>query len=107
MGRVNSVEQEMVGLRAEMVVFETKEEEELGEGERDEREDWNDEMWEARAMHIRRMELIRRATAPVRLSGPHSVDLVDVLSTALTRNKAQLFPTRRRPKLREIEKASP
>ena len=58
-------------------------------------------------MHIRRMELIRRATAPVRLSGPYSVDLLDVLSMALTRNKAQLFPTRRRLKLREIEKASP
>ena len=106
MGRVSCVEQEAIGLRAEMVVFETKEEEELGEGEWDEREDWSDEMWEAHTMHIRRMELIRRATAPVRLSGPCSVDLLDVLSTALTRNKAQLFPTRRRPKLREIEKAS-
>ena len=65
MGRVSCVEQEAIGLRAEMVVFETKEEEELGEGEWDEREDWSDEMWEARTMHIRRMELIRRATARV------------------------------------------
>ena len=65
MGRVSCVEQEAIGLRAEMVVFETKEEGELGEGEWDEREDWSDEMWEARAMHIRRMELIRRATARV------------------------------------------
>lgn len=58
-------------------------------------------------MHIRRTELIKRATAPQSLTEPTALETFDVLATALTQNKAQLFPTRRRPKLWELETAAP
>ena len=101
------VGEEKIGLRAEMVVFETKGEEEFGGVGGSEGDEWSDVEWEARAAHIRRMELIRRATAPVKLTEPRSMEVLDVLSVALTRNKAQLFPTRRRPKVHNIEQADP
>ena len=64
---------------------------------------WDEGKWERRALHIQRMEMIKRATAPVRLTQPSTTKIFDVMTTALTRNKAQLFPTRRRPKLRELD----
>ena len=94
------------GLLAEEVVFAMRCEK-FGEIGGTEGKEWNEEEWEARAGHIRRMELIRRATAPRRLSEPSSIELFDVLANAHTRNKAQLFPTRRRPKLRAPETADP
>ena len=81
------------GLLAEEVVFAMRCEK-FGEIGGKEGKEWNEEEWEARAGHIRRMELIRRATAPRRLSELSRVELFDVLVNALTRNKAQLFPTR-------------
>ena len=94
------------GLRAEEVVFAMRCErfKEIG-GEKG--REWGDEEWEAREGHIRRMELIRRATAPRRLTEPGSTKVFDILANALTPNKAQLFPTRRRPKLRALEMADP
>ena len=68
-------------------------------------QEWDDGRWEERAGHVRRMELIRRATAPCKLLEPGTIQTFDVLANALTRNKAQLFPTRRRPKLRTLELA--
>ena len=53
------------------------------------------------------MELIRRATAPQRLVEPSLVETFDVLAGALTRKKAQLFPTKRRPKRQALSNASP
>ena len=94
------------GLRAEELVFVARCEKfsTIG-GEKG--KEWEDKTWEARAGHIRRMELIKRATAPQRLVEPSPVKTLDVLSSALTRNKAQLFPTRRRPKLRALTTADP
>jgi len=94
------------GLLAEEVVFAMRCEK-FGEIGGTEGKEWNEEEWEARAGHIRRMELIRRATALHELSKASSIELFDVLANALTRNKAQLFPTRRWPKLRALEIADP
>lgn len=94
------------GLRDRDVVFLTRKEEweeDLGEGF----DEWDEQRWEFRAMHIRRMEMLKRSTAPVKLAEPRSIDVLDVFATALTRNKAQLFPTRRRPKLRELATPDP
>ena len=86
----NEVIEERNGLRAEMVMFEIKNEEKKeGIGW-----EWGSEEWERRAGHIRRMELIKRATAPTRLVEPRTLETFDELSTALTRNKSQLFTTK-------------
>ena len=55
---------------------------------------------------MQRMELIRRATVPQRLVKPSVVETFDVHAGALTRNKAQLFPMKRRPKQRALSNAS-
>lgn len=81
---------------------EDEEEEEVGGQEGAE---WTEEKWELRAMHIRRTEVTKRATAPRSLTEQSVTEVFDVLASALTRNKAQLFPTRRRPKLCTIEAA--
>ena len=93
---------ERVGLDSGELGFITRKEEELADLEERGRT-WDEEKWERQATHIRRMELINRATAPVRLNEPSATKVFDVMATALTRNKAQLFPTRRRPKLRELD----
>ena len=94
------------GFYAEDVVYvtvrEDEEDEEVG-GHED--EEWDEEKCEVRAMHIRRTELIKRATAPTRLTEPTARETFDVLANALTRNKAQLFPTQMRPRLRELASA--
>ena len=79
-------------LEAEEVVFVTRNEEQRGIGG-EEGEEWSEEKWEVRALHVKRMELIKRATAPRKLTEPRPIKLLDVLANALTRNKAQLFPT--------------
>ena len=94
------------GLSSNDIVFVTVREDEGNEevgGH--EGEEWDEEKWEVRAMHIRRMEVIKRATAPRSLIEPSTTEVLDVLASALTRNKAQLFPTRRRPRMRTIENA--
>ena len=97
---------ETSGLRAEELVFVARSEKFSTLGGEKGRE-WDDEKWEARAGHVRRMELIRRATAPQRLVEPSLVETFDVLAGALTGNKAQLFPTKRRPKRWALSNASP
>ena len=89
------------GLRAEELVFMARSEKfsTIG-GEKG--QECSEERWEARAAHIRRMELIRRAMAPRSLTELTMIQTFDVLANALTRNKAQLFPTRRRPILRTL-----
>lgn len=69
--------------------------------------EWGDEQWKEREGHIRRMELIRRATAPRRLTEPGSTKVFDIMANALTGNKVQLFPTRQRPKLQALDVAGP
>ena len=91
------------GLRAEELVFVTRKEGDVEGVGGIEGDEWNEERWEYRAMHIKRMELIKRTTALIRLMEPSAMKTFDVLATALTRNKAQLFPTGRRPKLRELD----
>ena len=93
---------EAVGLGMGELVFVTRKEEELADIE-EEGEMWDEGKWERRALHIQRMELIKRATAPVRLTQPSATKIFDVMTTALTRNKVQLFLTRRRPKLWELD----
>lgn len=84
------------------LVFVTRKEEELEDLE-EEGGPWDEEKWECRALHIQQMEIIKRAMAPVRLIQPSTTKIFNVMSTALTRNKAQLFPTRQRLKLRELD----
>ena len=97
---------EASGLRSEELVFVARSERISTIGGQMGRE-WVDEKWVARAGHVRRMELIRRATAPHRLVEPSLVETFEVLAGLLTRNKAQLFPTKRRPKRRPLSNASP
>ena len=75
------------GLRAEELVFVARSEKfsTIG-GEKG--QEWSEERWEARAAHIRRMQLIRRVTAPRRLTELTMIQKFDVLANALTRNKA-------------------
>ena len=74
----NKGTRKMGELRAEEVVFAMRSEKfvEIGGAKG---EEWNEEKWEARMRNIRRMELIRRATAPRRLTEPGSIDTLDVL----------------------------
>ena len=92
------------GLSGDDIAFvtarEDEEEEEVGGQEGAE---WTEEKWELRARHIRRTEVTKWATARRSLTEQSATEVFDVLASALTRNKAQLFPTRRRPKLRTIE----
>lgn len=105
-GKGREGEREKRGLRAEELVFMARCEKfsTIGGGKGSE---WGEEKWEERAGHIRRVELIRRARAPQKLVEPSSIEIFDVLANALTRNKAQLFPTRRRPKLRALAVTDP
>lgn len=95
-------------LRGEDIIFTTaredEEEEKFGGCEDEERDE---ERWELRAIHIRRTELVRRATSPRSLTEPRAIETFDVLANALTRNKGQLFPMWRRPKLRGLVDAEP
>lgn len=49
------------------------------------------------------MKLVQRATTPVRLVQPSTTKIFDIMCVTLTWNKTQLFPTRRRPKLRKLD----
>ena len=91
----------MGGLRAEDLVFVARSEKFSAIGG-EKGQEWSDERWERGVAHIRRMEFNRRATAPRRLTELTMIQAFDVLANALTRNEAQLFPTRRRPILRTL-----
>ena len=86
-GATKIEQRERAGLEMGELVFFTRKEEELAVLE-EEGEMWDEERWERRALHIQRMELIKRTTAPVRLVQPSTTKIFDVIAVALTRNKA-------------------